>query len=135
MRLFVILGALPSSATHHEMTILDVQHTDDGHWHFKLGPVERWVVGIGALALTSMAGGIAITVNARLDEYGKSLRDLSTAQAVTNNQLATLSIQLADVPGLTRQLAETKVRVDDNTRRIEGNDRDIRELQQLRKLR
>lgn len=82
-----------------------------------------------------MAGAIAFTVNSRLDTYGTSLHALTTAQAVTNSQLATLNVQLADVPSLTRQLAETRVRQDENGRRIEQHDRDIHELQALRKLR
>ena len=114
---------------------LEVDERSDGHWRFSLGPVERWVVGLGALALTTMAGAIALTVNNRLDTYGASLHALMTAQAVTNSQLATLNVQLADVPILTRQIAETRVRQDENGRRIEQHDRDIHELQSLRKLR
>ncbi|WP_161596274.1 hypothetical protein [Rhodanobacter glycinis] len=50
-----------------------------------------------------------------------------TQQAVTNAQLQTLSQQLADVPGLTRAMAEAKVQIERNTS-------DIRELQQTRRL-
>lgn len=114
---------------------MDVSHEKDGHWHFKLGPVERYALAGGALLLAGLVAFLATTVNTRLDKYGDMLAKLSESQAVASMQLTVLTAQLADVPSLTRQMAETKVRLDDNTRRLNDHDSQLHELQQLRKLR
>lgn len=101
---------------------MEVQHAQDGNWHFKLGPVERWVVGLGAFVLVSVCG---LGVNSFKDQQAKqgdTMQTLVTQMAVANGQLATLSTQLADVPALTRQMAEIKVRVD----RLEQDTKDMR---------
>jgi uncharacterized protein YwgA len=63
----------------------------------------------------------------RLDMQGDAIQKLATEQAVTNAQMTTLSAQLADVPSLTREMAEVKVQVKRNTD-------DIEELRKLRGL-
>ncbi|TPG50680.1 hypothetical protein EAH75_04370 [Rhodanobacter glycinis] len=63
----------------------------------------------------------------RAEAQGSTMQTVVTQQAVTNAQLQTLSQQLADVPGLTRAMAEAKVQIERNTS-------DIRELQQTRRL-
>ncbi|WP_379988463.1 hypothetical protein [Dokdonella soli] len=107
---------------------MNVDRQDDSHWHFSLGPVEKWVVAGALSMLIGAFGYIGSGFATRLDEQGKTLQRLSEQQAVANAQMLTLTTQLSDVPGLTRAMAETKVRVDDNTRRIG-------DLEQLRKLR
>jgi hypothetical protein len=114
---------------------MDVERQPDGHWHFKLGPVERWVVAALATLLMIALGLIFTSVTGELkaqgqrqDETNKTLQTVVTQQAVANGQMATLSAQLADVPALTRQMAEIRVRVD-------RHDEDIKELRQVRGLR
>lgn len=95
--------------------------SEDGQVRFRLGPVERWVALTGAAVLVAIGGWAASSVTARLDKQGEAINELARQQAVTNAQLSTLSAQLADVPGLTRQMAELRVRVD-------RHDEDLREL-------
>lgn len=99
----------------------------DGQLRFRLGPVERWVAITGAAVLMSIGGWAASSVTGRLDKQGEAINELAKQQAVTNAQLSTLSAQLADVPGLTRQMAELKVRVD-------RHDEDLRELRSIKGL-
>jgi hypothetical protein len=107
---------------------MDLQPNGDGRLHFSLGPVERWIVGAAAVGLVSLLGWFANSITTRLDNLAEAQGALKTQQAVANQQLATLNLQLADVPTLTRQIAELKVRVD-------AHDEDIRELRTTRNLR
>lgn len=107
---------------------MDLQRENDGHWHFKLGPVEKWGVTAAAALIVAGIGWFANSVMTRLDKQSDRLQTLVTQQAVTSGQIATLSAQLADVPALTREMAETKVQVQRNTE-------DIKELRQTRGLR
>lgn len=100
----------------------------EGRWHFSLGTVERWVVSIGAAALVASVFWFVNSVMERLDAQSNALSKLATDLAVTNSQLTTLNLQLADVPSLTRKMAELEVRVDRNTD-------DIKELRGTRGLR
>ena len=59
--------------------------------------------------------------------YDQALNTLLTQQAVTNQQLLTISGQISGVPAMSTQVAELKVRVDQH-------DQDIRELKQLREV-
>lgn len=102
--------------------------------HFVLGPVERWVVGIAAGLLGVLLALVYGGVTSKIDEQAQiikvtnsTLGNIAMQQAVTNGQIATLTTQLADVPRITREMAETKVRVD----RLE---QDTKELRQLRGL-
>lgn len=107
---------------------MDITRLDGDHMQFRLGPVERWVIGVASLLLMSLLGYIFHSFDARLETQARTMQVVVTNQAVTNSQLSTLSAQLADVPGLTQKLAEIKVQVDRNSS-------DIHELQQVRKLR
>lgn len=98
-----------------------------GQWQVRLGTVEKWVVTAGAGLLTVALGFIFIRVTGQLDTQGKAIQDLATQQAVTNSQLTTLNLQLADVPSITRKLAEHDVRID----RLES---DVKELRGTRGL-
>lgn len=100
---------------------------EGGQLRFRLGPVERWLVITGATVLVGVGGWAASSVTGRLDKQGDAINELVKQQAVTNAQLTTLSAQLADVPGLTRQMAELKVRVD-------RHDEDLRELRSTKGL-
>lgn len=97
------------------MTV-DLKPESGGRWHFTLGPVEKAAT---ALIGTLLAAG-AIWLIA-------SVNTLLTQQAVTNQQLLTISGQISGVPAMSTQVAELKVRVDQH-------DQDIRELKQLREV-
>lgn len=113
---------------------MDVSRGDNGHLHFRLGPVERWVIAGGAALLIGALGWIFHSFTGQQDkqeaaikEQNSLLGDLKEKQAVTNSKLETLTSQLADVPSLTRQMAELKVQTDRNAQ-------DIHDLQQVRRL-
>jgi hypothetical protein len=107
---------------------MDLQRAQDGSLHFRLGPVERYVIGGGAAALVFLTGWVFHNFDNRLETGEKTMQTVVTQQAVTNAQLSTLSQQLSDVPGLTRQMAEIKVQVDRNSA-------DIHDLQATKHLR
>lgn len=100
---------------------MDTTPTGDGRQHISLGPVERWVVSIGAVLIVAGGGWFARSMTTRLDDQSKTMQAVVTQQAVTNGQIQTLTTQLADVPRLTREMAEIKVRVD-------RHEQDIRDL-------
>lgn len=106
---------------------MDLQQKGDGRVAFVLGPVERWVVGVVAGAVLAVGYWFVSSLTQRLDKQNETLQAVVTQQAVTNGQIQTLTAQLADVPRLTRDMAEVKVRV-------EQHDQDIRELKQLRRV-
>lgn len=91
---------------------LHTDNSDDRRMAIQLGPVERWVVGAASLALLSIGGWTANAVSTRLDRLSDQQAALATTQAVMTQQLATLNVQLADVPAIARQVAENKVRID-----------------------
>lgn len=97
------------------MTV-DAEHKRPGRWHIVLGPVEKWLGSAAAAGLLAMAYWLVTSVNTLL-----------TQQAVTNQQLLTISGQISGVPAMSTQVAELKVRVDQH-------DQDIRELKQLREV-
>lgn len=78
---------------------------------FRLGLVERWVIGV----IGTAAVGIAWWLVA-------SMQLVLTQQAVINQQLLTISGQLADVPSLSRGQAEHEVRIS----RLESDFRELR---------
>lgn len=98
------------------MTV-DLKPESGGRWHFSLGPVEKWVAAMIA------AGAVAMTL-----WLVASVQTLLTQQALTNQQLQTISAQISGVPALNTQVVELKVRVDQH-------DQEIRELKQLRGMR
>lgn len=107
---------------------MDFEERSEGHWHFRLGPVEKWVVATGAFLLISGCGWFVNTVTGQLTELSKAQSAQATQLALANQQLSTLTLQLADVPGLSRQVAEMKVQLDRNTE-------DVKELRGTRGLR
>jgi len=107
---------------------MEVTREGSGHWRFALGPVEKWIVGIGATALVASGYWFVSSVGARLDEQSKAMTALSTQQAVTNNQLTTLNLQLADIPSVARRIAEHEVRV----KRLEEDLKEVRSTRNLR---
>ncbi len=104
---------------------MDTTSTNDGRQHISLGPVERWIVGLFATAVVGGGFWFGRSLTDRLDQHTNTLQSVVTQQAVTNGKVDTLTTQLADVPRLTREMAETKVRVD-------RHEQDIRELQRRR---
>lgn len=109
------------------MTV-DVQREGDGHWRFQLGPVEKWIVGLGAMLIVSGGYWFVSSLNERMDTQASTLQGLVTQQAVTNGQLAALQANLADVPSIRGQVTELKVRVD-------RTEQDVKELHATRGLR
>lgn len=103
---------------------MDAERRDDGHWHFKLGPVEKWGVGVAAAGAVILGYWLV-----------SSVQTLVTQSAVTNSRLSDLSQQLTDVPELRRQVVELKVRVDQQANRDDQQDESIKELRQVRGLR
>src|SRR5688500_12329645 len=115
--------------------MMEVERESDGHWHFKLGPIERWIVvlvGAGVIGLSAYTvDGFKDQLTAQVaatTEQGKTLQKVETQQAGTSGQLVTLSAQLAGVPGLTREVARLRVEMD-------ATKQDVRELRQTRGLR
>jgi len=113
---------------------MDLKRAPDGSMHIRLGPVEKIGVAAAFALLVFLLGYVFHSFDGRMEGQEKSMKDqkdamgtLVTQQAVTNAQLQTLSQQLSDVPGLTRQVVEIKVQTERNTQ-------DIHELQQVRKL-
>jgi uncharacterized membrane protein len=105
------------------MTDMEMTHSDGDHVQFKLGPVERWVIVAAVLLLVFLLTYVFHSFDARLETQAQTMQTVVTQQAVTNAQLQTLSQQLADVPGLTRNMATIQAQVERNTS-------DIRDLQQ-----
>lgn len=90
----------------------------DGRTRFTLGPVERWVVAIGALVVTSLLGYMGTATLQKLDRVNDTANDLKTQQAVTNNRLDTMSAQLIGISNLPQQIAVLQDKVDNNTARL-----------------
>ncbi|PXV60903.1 hypothetical protein SAMN04487785_1133 [Dyella jiangningensis] len=107
---------------------MDLTNSSDGHLHLRLGPVEKLVAGGLTALLVFLLGWVFHNFDNRLQTQADTMNKVVTAQAVTNAQLQTLSTQLADVPGLTRQMAELKVQTERNTQ-------DIHEIQSVKRLR
>jgi hypothetical protein len=99
------------------MTV-ETERASDGHVTFRLGPVERWVVGLGAAAL--VAGGYRIysTFSDRMDAQSKAQQDTVTQLAVMNSQLAVMNTQLADVPGLSMRITKLETNQAELIRRV-----------------
>lgn len=114
---------------------MEVERDDNDAWHFRLGPVERWIIIGGAALLVSALGYVFTTVTgtqvdqgAGLKKIGDTMSDMRTQMAVTNSQLSTLSNQMASLPDISRQLAEIKVQTERNTEDIHDikTGRDVR---------
>jgi len=107
------------------MTV-ETERATDGHMTFRLGPVERWVVGICAAAL--LAGGWKgyNSLVDKMDKQAESQQALITQMAVLNANLTVMSTQLADVPGLSARVTTIETRQAELTRR-QDHDEAIRE--------
>lgn len=99
----------------------------DGHWNFRLGPVEKWIVGLGASLLTLALGTIYLRIDSQLETQGKTLGVLVTQNAVMTTQLSTMNSQLANVPGLTDRVSRLEVK-------DQAQDESIKELRSVRGL-
>lgn len=116
------------------MTV-DLERSDSKHWHFALGPVERWVVGIVAVGFIA---GLVVIGNWFIQnqneqskgqkEQGEKIQTLVLQQAVANGTLSTITTQLTDVPQLRRDVVELKVRVDN----LEQGQRELRQTRGAR---
>lgn len=109
------------------MTV-DLERTDNRHWHFTLGPVEKWVVTIVASAFVGglLLGGRWFAL--KVDTQGEKIQTLVTQQAVANGTLANISAQLTDVPQLRSDVVELKVRVES----LEESTRELRAVRGLK---
>lgn len=113
---------------------MDIERANAGRWHFSLGAVEKWVVGIVAAGFVAGCYWFATNLLDELREQKRisaeqsaTLNTLSVQQAVTNSELSSLRQQLADVPGISNRLARAEVQ-------IQANADQIRELRQMRGL-
>lgn len=106
---------------------MEVERQGDGRWHFALGVVERWIVGLCATALVGMCYAGWSSIVAKQDKQAELTAALAQQQAVTNAQMVTLQAQLADVPGLTSSIAELRVQASRNAE-------DIAEIRAMRGL-
>lgn len=102
------------------------------HW----GKAEKWIAaGVGSLIALLFAVLISLLAyfgrqmttgieeqKAALSKQSEAIQSVKTEQAVQSGTLTTLTTQLADVPRLTRDMAEMKVRVE----RLEQDSRDNR---------
>jgi hypothetical protein len=91
-----------------------------GQSRWILGPIEMAVASLVPVILLSIMAWLGSRFASNLDAQGQAIYELSTQQAVTNTQLATLTQQLADVPSLTREVAELKVQVQRNSSDLEA---------------
>lgn len=114
---------------------MELERTDGRHWHFALGPVEKWVAVIVASGAVGGAIWFANNVLVRLDKQAEAaivasdrMGKFELNQAVQSGQLLTLSTQLSDVPALRTGQAELKVRVD----ALEEGQRELRHMRGLR---
>jgi hypothetical protein len=106
---------------------METERTTDGHMTFRLGPVERWVVGLGAAALVAGGWRLYTAFSDRLDAQAAGQNAMVTQMAVMNAQLATMNTQLADVPGLTTRVTKMETNQAELIRRVgrleEGSDK------------
>jgi len=107
---------------------MDVEKRGDQRWHFALGPVERWIVVIGAAALIGVSTWAGKWFAGKVDDQGKQIQTLVTQQAVANQSLTTISAQLTDVPQLRSDVVELKVRVES----LEEGQKELRGTRGLR---
>ncbi|MFA4294421.1 hypothetical protein P2B08_17680 [Xanthomonas perforans] len=113
------------------MTV-DAQQNNDGRVSFTLGTVERWIVGGAATLIAVVLGWFGSTVIATKSAVDKaatqqSVSELKEQQALTNDRLANITAQLADVPAMKLEMAKAQIKLDQH-------DQDIKELKQLRGL-
>jgi len=113
---------------------MDMQRQADGRRHISLGPVEYAIVGGCASLVVLLLGMVYSGITSKLEDQAGNQKELAASmnlmaqqQALTNGQIQTLTSQLADVPRLTRDMAEVKVRVDQH-------DQEIRDLKQFRRM-
>lgn len=90
---------------------IDNPESEDGHVNFKLGKVERWVVAASVAVLVFLLGYVFNGFDKRLADQQATMQTVVTSQAVTNTRLETLSQQLANIPAMTSDIAELKVKV------------------------
>jgi hypothetical protein len=101
--------------------MMDSKLAADGRQYVSLGPVERWAASVVAAGFVACCVWFGNNVTQRLEDQNKAIQSVVTNQAVMNGQVQTLTIQLADVPRLTREVAEIRVQVS-------RHEQDIREM-------
>lgn len=104
---------------------MDVEQNREGQWHFSLGPLERWIVGLASVALIGMFVFIFNSFSVRLDRQGdaqdkqlEAQRTMATQLAVMSGQMTTLNAQLADVPGLNTRVTKIETNQAELIRRV-----------------
>lgn len=104
---------------------MEIEQKGDGQWHFSLGPMERWIVGIASIALVGMFLYIFNSFSVRLDRQGdaqdkqlEAQRSMATQLAVMSGQMTTLNTQLADVPGLNTRTTKLETNQAELIRRV-----------------
>lgn len=114
---------------------MDLERKSAGRLHFALGPVEKWVVSSGAALLVVLLGLVYSGITSKIDSQQKgqertndTMQQVVRQQAVTNSQLASINLQLANVPGLTERVSRVEVRVES----LEEGQRELRGLRGAR---
>lgn len=80
------------------MTMEIERRNEDGHWYFRLGPVERWIVAAFAAAIVT-AGYWMVS----------SVQQLVTQQALTNQKLTTIGDQMVTLNNLGQRVSTLEV--------------------------
>ena len=96
---------------------VDVQPAG-GRMVLHVGPVERALMVAIGMTVVAVVGWSWD----KLNKMSESMSGMSLQLAVTNVRSDTLATQLADVPGLTKQIAEMRTQIDRNTRDIHDLD-------------
>ncbi len=89
--------------------------------HVELGQLQKWVIGLLLGAIVSVATFAGKRILDELDALSIQQTSSAQNQALMQQQLATLIVQMADIPALRQQVAI-------NTGQISRNADDIKEL-------
>lgn len=96
---------------------------DDGVRRFRLGAVEFvalvLAITVGWWLVSQLVSSLYASQMKANADTAAAINGLKTQVAVMNDQITTLTTQLANVPALTSQLAQVRAEVDDHERRIE----------------
>lgn len=92
--------------------------TTDGTRRFRLGAVELGILAAGVALTGWLLAHQYQTITQTQAETSQKMGELVTQVAVLNGQMQQLSTQLADVPALTRQVAQMQVEQQEHERRI-----------------
>jgi hypothetical protein len=85
-----------------------------GHVQVELGSTQRVVIGVVLTAMLGLSAFAGKRIIDQLDSLGKQQSAFAQQQAVMQQQLSTITLQLADIPGMRQQMAEISGQVNRN---------------------